>query len=92
MKFLEMRCSEMVSEAILGQKQSCRSYIVRKVLQVLNFRENRTGTMVKGGCEGLYLGNKKAYKHSLLQLSVHMDYYKHIYTSFMNLPCSQDKQ
>ena len=66
MKFLEMRCSEMVSEAILGQKQSCRSYIVRKVLHflavnirlaisqlTLNFRENRTGTMIKGWLRGV---------------------------------------
>ena len=30
--FLEIRCSEVASEAILGQKQSCSSYVVCRVL------------------------------------------------------------
>ena len=31
-EILEIRCSEIASEAILGQKQSCSSYMVRRVL------------------------------------------------------------
>ena len=31
-KCLEIRCSEIASEAILGQKQSCSSYMARGVL------------------------------------------------------------
>ena len=31
-KFLEIKCSEIASEAILGQKQSGSSYMARRVL------------------------------------------------------------
>ena len=31
-KFLEIRCSEIASEAILGQKQSRSSYMAREIL------------------------------------------------------------
>ena len=31
-KFLEIRCSEIASEVILGQKHSCASYLARRVL------------------------------------------------------------
>ena len=31
-KFLKIRCSEVACEAILGQKQSCRIYMVHRVL------------------------------------------------------------
>ena len=54
-KFLEIRCSEIASEAILGQKQSCCSYMAHGVLHptfdclcgdslsqlTLNFHEKR---------------------------------------------------
>ena len=36
-KFLEIRCSEMASEAILGQSQSRSSYMARRVLYPCNF-------------------------------------------------------
>ena len=32
---LEIRCSEIVSEAILGQKQSCSTYMARGVLHLI---------------------------------------------------------
>ena len=31
-KFLEIRCYEIASETIVGQKQSCSSYMARRVL------------------------------------------------------------
>ena len=34
-KILKHRCSEIASEAILGQKQSCSSYVVCRVLHPL---------------------------------------------------------
>ena len=33
-KFLEIRCSDIASEAILDQKQSCSSYMARHFLAV----------------------------------------------------------
>ena len=33
-KFFEIRCSDIASEAILGQKQSCSSYMARHFLAV----------------------------------------------------------
>ena len=37
-KFLEIRRSEIASEAILGQKQSRSSYMARGVEEIINFR------------------------------------------------------
>ena len=57
-KFLEIRCSESASEAILGQKQSCNSYHGSRSTaskfwlstyafsKPLNFRERRYTTNV----------------------------------------------
>ena len=33
-EILKMRCSEITSEAILGQKQSCSNYMVHRVLHL----------------------------------------------------------